>query len=459
MPTRVFIVLLILSPLSLFYSYHLYIDENTQKRTFFAGTELLPNLPMSRLARIEIKRKDSKINLLKDEQQFVIESMHSYPAKTEEVNSFIRKCLEIVKDEKVTESSQHHDKFGLSAKKPGKDFVQVSFYETGDKLLSGIVVGEKHAKRNGNYIRELSRDTVYISKENIFFPEKSLDFAEKTIINVERKQLLSVNNEQVKIIADGNDFKLQNVAAGKKAKGKDFLNLTDALSNFSFEEVLPVKEEKEKSLVFDRHFAATLKNKAQYKLHLAMKESVHYLKIEGAWTGEEQLSMPKNAPKEELEKIEKKIKISQKIKTQNLLWKNWVYKIGKHKYDTMLKTMGDLTEADKEQKKTPENLRLSHILVVYEGAERATIVGRTKVDALKIANEILLKARKEPENFAALAEEYSDGPSKTKGGDLGVVKKGQMVPPFEKAGFALKPGEISGVVETKFGYHIIKRTE
>jgi PPIC-type PPIASE domain len=82
----------------------------------------------------------------------------------------------------------------------------------------------------------------------------------------------------------------------------------------------------------------------------------------------------------------------------------------------------------------------------------------TKDEARKKAEEVLAKARK-GEDFAALAKQYSDDPgSKDKGGEY-TFGHGQFVPEFEKAAFSMKPGEISDLVETQFGYHIIKLEE
>ncbi len=76
----------------------------------------------------------------------------------------------------------------------------------------------------------------------------------------------------------------------------------------------------------------------------------------------------------------------------------------------------------------------------------------------KKAEEIVEMAR-QGSDFAELARQYSEGPSKAQGGELGFFSRGQMVAPFEKAAFRLEEGEISDVVKTDFGYHIIKIEE
>jgi len=107
-----------------------------------------------------------------------------------------------------------------------------------------------------------------------------------------------------------------------------------------------------------------------------------------------------------------------------------------------------------------ERITASHILVAYKGSMRASpTITRTKEAAKRRAEELLGRAKK-GEDFAKLARESSDDPTaKQQGGNLGSFDRTTMTPTFSNAAFALKPNEISGVVETEFGFHIIKRSE
>lgn len=105
-----------------------------------------------------------------------------------------------------------------------------------------------------------------------------------------------------------------------------------------------------------------------------------------------------------------------------------------------------------------EEIHARHILIMHtESRRKMPEVTRTKEEAKKLIDEIAQKLKDPNADFAALAKQYSECPSSSRGGDLGAFGKGQMAPPFENAAFALKENEISGVVETDFGFHIIQR--
>lgn len=103
-----------------------------------------------------------------------------------------------------------------------------------------------------------------------------------------------------------------------------------------------------------------------------------------------------------------------------------------------------------------DRIRASHILLMYAGsarssAKRSKQQAQTEIEAIK-------QKLAAGEDFAELARAHSDCPSGKSGGDLGTFGRGQMVAAFEQAAYGLPVGQVSGVVETDFGYHLIQRT-
>ena len=103
-----------------------------------------------------------------------------------------------------------------------------------------------------------------------------------------------------------------------------------------------------------------------------------------------------------------------------------------------------------------DQVRASHILLMYAGSSRSSATrskdeARAQIDGLK--TELDGGA-----DFAALAKQHSDCPSGKSGGDLGMFGRGQMVKAFEDTTYGLEVGGTSGVVETPFGFHLIRRT-
>ncbi|HEY8204375.1 MAG TPA: peptidylprolyl isomerase [Pyrinomonadaceae bacterium] len=114
-------------------------------------------------------------------------------------------------------------------------------------------------------------------------------------------------------------------------------------------------------------------------------------------------------------------------------------------------------EIDEYLKTHPEEqVHARHILISIKSPDAPSEGGLDKAQARAKAEEVL-KRVKAGENFESLAKEYSTDPgSKESGGDLGWFGRGRMVPEFEKAAFALQPGQTSEIVESPFGFHIIK---
>jgi peptidyl-prolyl cis-trans isomerase C len=108
-------------------------------------------------------------------------------------------------------------------------------------------------------------------------------------------------------------------------------------------------------------------------------------------------------------------------------------------------------QANPENFRAPEQVRASHILLKTSAEASPEVKSQKRLELAGLRGKIQNGA-----DFAKLAGEHSECPSKQQGGDLGFMERGKMVKPFEEAAFNLKTDELSDIVETQFGYHLIK---
>ena len=154
-------------------------------------------------------------------------------------------------------------------------------------------------------------------------------------------------------------------------------------------------------------------------------------------------------------------KAQERVNELNQNLGGWYYVISNEVFEKINLQKSDFVKKKEvEDSGQPSEVKASHILVSFKGADRADDqVVRSKKEAKAEAERIRKMIVEEGKDFAELARKHSDGPSKTKGGDLGKFKFEVMAKPFSEAAFALSVGSVSEVVETGFGFHVIKRTE
>lgn len=215
---------------------------------------------------------------------------------------------------------------------------------------------------------------------------------------------------------------------------KEFVNLKrNTLTNLVTQKLLLIQAEKDTIKAEERQVEAYLQQQMQGIIQQLGSEQ----KVE-EYFGSSLSKIRRNYREE----IEKNLRATQvrKLKLDNI-------KIGRREAEEFFKAHRDSIGS------IQETVDLSHILITPKAGEAAKKAAREKI------NGILQRAQK-GDDFAELAKEFSQDPgSGSAGGDLGFMARGELERPFEEAAFALQPGQISDIVETRYGFHVIKMEE
>jgi len=449
----------------------LYGVDRTPRTEFEKGALLIQGIDLEKVGKIALKEKDKTLSLVQGARGYTVAESSHYPADTKKINELLIKCLEIRIADKVTTDAANHAELGV--KEEAEDATLVQFFSSDAKAegeakpLVAFIVGKSAARGGGNYVRLAGEDTVYASEETVHLSTSPTSYMATEIVNIKKEDVQQVKvqlKDGAYTIARGKDDKavLQGIPKGKQAKQSDVDSAFDALSWLSFTEVAPLAKADVK---WDATYTCQLKPEKHttYVLRLAKKGDKHYANILAQGPApaaiEKARLIRKDASKEELEKKDALLTTADTAADFTAKHKDWAYEVSSWKAEKMRAPLKDLIE-DIPKPDEPKEISASHILIAHKGGERADAkVTRTKDEAKKLADKVLKEAKADGADFAALATKHSDGPSKTKGGDLGSFEKGKMHENFEAAAWKLKVGDISGVVETPFGFHIIKRTK
>jgi len=427
------------------------------------GALLVQGLKLDKIARITVTSKDKSVTLEKKGDGYVVADRKDYPASVKKVNDLLLDILGIRIAEKVTASSANHKELGVVP--DSEDATVIKFADNEGKDIIGVICGKSTARGSGKYVRLAGEDIVYASEKGLWLNNDVTQYLDTDIIDVKKDDVerveITLADERYAVTRNADKkIVLDAIPEGRKQKDFEVESTFDALSSLSFNDVVV---EEPTDLSFDATYVCRTKKHHTYTIRLAGKGGKHYAKFACEGPSDAEIERASRIGRDEAdEKLKEKADILTAKDTAaafNEKHGPWLYELSSWKAEKMRKPVKDLTE-EKPKDKEPEEVAARHILVAYKGADRADAkITRTKEEAKTRAEELLKKVKEKDADFAAIARAESDGPSKTKGGDLGTFKKGAMHKHFEEAAWELEVDEISDVVETPFGFHIIQRTQ
>ncbi|MFH0910602.1 MAG: peptidylprolyl isomerase [Planctomycetota bacterium] len=437
---------------------------------FVPGTYLVQGLDPGRIASVTVRKGADPaqgVTLERRGEGFVIAERAGYPASIRRTNDLLRRVSDIRAAQKVTDNPALHAELGVT--EGGAETVSVTLRDAGQKPLVALLQGKEvpsDARLSASYIRRATGenpDAVYATQDYLLFTAQPADYMDREIIHLDRKDLVRVTVE-----ASGASYTiarkdegaaaLQGVPEGKRAKEEQVNEVFGALTTLSFSDVALAKNA---ALDWKDGYTAVLKSGLAYALRFGKKDEKDYIQVAARPPDPARVAagsrITRTEAKEKLEEKDAVLQAVDEAQAFNARHGDWIYTLPSWTVRELCRPLGELLEEIPSEAALTE-VSARHILVAYQGAERSQ-AKRTREEARARAEEVLQKVRAPGADFAALAREYSDDPAAPQGGDLGAFQRGAMAPAFEEAAFKLKVGETSDIVETPFGFHIIRRTK
>ncbi len=427
-----------------------FLPESGIENKSTRNLKLMDGLDPQSVHTIEVAPKlGDKIVITKQDEIWKVASYNQFPADPLKVSKFLQNLFFLKMGDKETSGSKYYDKYGVSIEGEVKGSL-LSVKDSGGGVLKSVIFGNDRMGKGkygfdtpvGQYMRLHEQEEIYLLKERFSLETIASNWIHKKLPSISKDniQKISVKSgseslQLVRLEAKG-ELKLSKLEADFVMNKAKVDELAGVMQDFSFNNL-----EKPDS----RASMMSMTNVSSLEMWTfdGMKFSVEMgIKTTASSYRFARVKWSESNPSPE---------VKTKVVEHNKLYEGWLVGVTDYSGRNLFPKRTDLISAPP--------LGAKHILVAYKGASNSE-VERSKTEALELANKVLADL-KVGQKFEDMAKLYSDDSSnKSRGGDLGSFKKGDMVKTFEEATLALNVGETSDApIETVYGYHIIQRTK
>ncbi len=329
----------------------------TKSFTTAAESNLIQGLDTAKIASITVAAGDDQLMLVRLAEGFTVAAKDNYPAKTQQINDLLTKCLDVKTVDHITANPKNHNDLGVTEE--NARFV-VKFLDSQSEPITGIIISNAN-EQGKTYVRQISSDDVYLAADSIWLQTDPMNYIEKQFTKIDTEKISSVTlttpegTYTLKKQKDTDQIVLENVPEGKKLKGNDYKQVFNALAGLNIDDVQ--KQSKAEGLNFDTKYLCALEDLTVYTLSLAKKDDDNYLTATAKYTGAEITKDRTVESEEELKVKEAKLLTKKAAKDFAEKHTGWVYKIPQHKAGNLTKKLADLLEDIEEPKPeetTPE---------------------------------------------------------------------------------------------------------
>lgn len=449
------------------------------------GKSLVAAGDIDGIAAITLKSDQGTLELKKANGVWRLPAQHDMRVDRNRLEEFFQRVNDAKVVESVSGNPQRHADLGVAsvaadaAAVSGADSALIVLKNSAGAILKEIYLGKgRQAKsvdgsqgfgNDGQYFRFGGSDQVYLLSSFIWLDKDQKNWLSKELVKISADKLKQLawkytgDKEEFSLTRAGatDSLVLSGLAEDMQTKQSALPAVQNFFANLTFDDFIATDSPELHKDLSDR-LALTVESFDGLKLQMLIssgsveipgKGKMHLLWLGAEYAGSD--AAVRSLADELAANAKKMLYALQEHRVKPLMLKSADLSEAKPKPAPPADASGT-AEVASAAAAVSDKVSASHILLAYKGAERSEAT-RSDEDAKKLAEELLARIKK-GEDFGKIASENSDCPSgKSAAGSLGEFGRGMMAKEFEDAAYALKVGEISGVVKSPFGYHIIRR--